>query len=101
MSNALEPRCLEVWLHALHIGWLCEAGGATRFVATENFQADTNRPILSLSAASRNIGHLQASSQASRYIGADCCKRGKVDSRSGTGFVAWRVSRDGSAGGGY
>lgn len=49
MNNALEPRYLEVWLHDLHVGWLCEAGGTTRFVTTENFQAHTRRSTLSLS----------------------------------------------------
>lgn len=49
MNNALEPRYLEVWLHHIHVGWICEAGGTTRFVVTENFQSDARRPTLSLS----------------------------------------------------
>ncbi len=49
MNNALEPRYLEVWLHDIHVGWICEAGGTTRFVTTENFQSDPRRPTLSLS----------------------------------------------------
>jgi serine/threonine-protein kinase HipA len=49
MSAALEPRYLEVWLHDIHVGWLCEAGRATRFVPTENYMADPHRPTLSLS----------------------------------------------------
>lgn len=47
--NALEPRYLDVLLHDRHIGWLCEAGRNTRFVPNEVFQADPNRPTLSLS----------------------------------------------------
>ncbi|RXZ32339.1 type II toxin-antitoxin system HipA family toxin [Oxalobacteraceae bacterium CAVE-383] len=49
MRNELTPRYLEVWLHAQHVGWLCEAGRATRFVATEQYLADTRRATLSLS----------------------------------------------------
>lgn len=49
MNDALTPRYLEVWLHTSHIGWLCEAGGTTRFVAAENYQANGGRPTLSLS----------------------------------------------------
>ena len=49
MNSPLEPRYLEVWLHHIQVGWLCEAGGSTRFVSTEAFQADSRRPTLSLS----------------------------------------------------
>lgn len=49
MSEMLEPRYLEVWLHHMHVGWLCEAGRATRFVPTEGYAADPHRPTLSLS----------------------------------------------------
>lgn len=49
MNSALEPRYLEVWLHHFHVGWLCEAGGTTRFVPTESYLADRRRPTLSLS----------------------------------------------------
>lgn len=49
MSAALEPRYLEVWLHDIHVGWLCEAGRATRFVPTEDYLAHPHRPTLSLS----------------------------------------------------
>lgn len=49
MSYALEPRYLEVWLHAAQVGWLCEAGGAVRFVPTENYLANRERFTLSLS----------------------------------------------------
>lgn len=47
--STLEPRYLEVYLHDAHIGWLCEAGRATRFVPTEGFQVNLDRPTLSLS----------------------------------------------------
>ena len=43
------PRYLEVLLHGEHIGWLCEAGRTTRFIATEGYLADTQRATLSLS----------------------------------------------------
>ncbi len=49
MSNELSPRYLEVWLRDLHVGWLCEAGRTTRFVATEPYIADARRPTLSMS----------------------------------------------------
>ncbi|QKY11981.1 type II toxin-antitoxin system HipA family toxin [Janthinobacterium lividum] len=49
MSNELRPRYLEVWLHGQHIGWLCEAGRVTRFIATEQYLADTQRATLSIS----------------------------------------------------
>lgn len=49
MSNALRPRYLEVWLHGRHVGWLCEAGRVTRFIATEDYLTDTQRATLSLS----------------------------------------------------
>ncbi|MBI3230908.1 MAG: HipA N-terminal domain-containing protein, partial [Burkholderiales bacterium] len=49
MSNAFAPRYLDVWLHDKHVGWLCEAGRATRFLATEQYLADAQRATLSLS----------------------------------------------------
>ncbi len=45
----LTPRYLEVWLHEQHVGWLCEAGRATRFIATEQYLANPARATLSLS----------------------------------------------------
>jgi serine/threonine-protein kinase HipA len=45
----LLPRFLEVWLHGRHVGWLCEAGRTTRFVATEPYLADPRRPTISMS----------------------------------------------------
>jgi len=49
MNSPLRPRYLEVWLHSLHVGWLCEAGRTTRFIATEQYLSDTQRATLSLS----------------------------------------------------
>ncbi len=49
MSNELRPRYLEVWLHGRQAGWLCEAGRTTRFIATEQYLADSQRATLSLS----------------------------------------------------
>lgn len=43
------PRYLEVWIHGKHAGWLCEAGRATRFIAAEQYLADTRRATLSMS----------------------------------------------------
>ncbi len=49
MSNALLPRYLDVFLHGQHIGWLCEAGRVTRFIATDEYVANARRPTLSIS----------------------------------------------------
>ena len=49
LSNVLMPRYLEVWLHGQQAGWLCEAGRATRFIAAEQYLADTRRATLSMS----------------------------------------------------
>lgn len=49
MRSELTPRYLEVWLHGEHVGWLCEAGRATRFIANERYLGDTQRATLSLS----------------------------------------------------
>lgn len=43
------PRYMEVWLARQHVGWLCEAGRTTRFIATEQYLAATQRATLSLS----------------------------------------------------
>jgi serine/threonine-protein kinase HipA len=49
MNDILSPRYLDVWLQGRHIGWLCEAGRATRFIATDEYLADSRRPTLSMS----------------------------------------------------
>ncbi|MDQ2819749.1 MAG: HipA domain-containing protein [Pseudomonadota bacterium] len=49
MSDDLLPRYLDVLLHGQHIGWLCEAGRVTRFIASDNYVADVRRPTLSMS----------------------------------------------------
>ena len=49
MSHPSSPRYLEVRLHGQHVGWLCEAGRATRFIATEQYLAENRRATLSLS----------------------------------------------------
>jgi serine/threonine-protein kinase HipA len=49
LNKALMPRYLDVWLHGQHVGWLCEAGRTTRFIATEQYLADTQRATLSIS----------------------------------------------------
>lgn len=49
MSNELLPRYLDVFLQGRHIGWLCEAGRVTRFIAIDDYVADARRPTLSMS----------------------------------------------------
>ncbi|QET06271.1 type II toxin-antitoxin system HipA family toxin [Cupriavidus pauculus] len=49
MSFELHPRFLEVRLYDRLCGYLCEAGGNTRFVPSEAFRGDADRPTLSLS----------------------------------------------------
>lgn len=49
MSNELHPRYLEVRLYDQLCGYLCEAGGNVRFVPSEEFRGDVNRPTLSMS----------------------------------------------------
>jgi serine/threonine-protein kinase HipA len=49
MTDLLSPRYLEVWIYGQHVGWLCEAGRVTRFVPTEKYLVDKERPTLSLS----------------------------------------------------
>ncbi|PWK35112.1 type II toxin-antitoxin system HipA family toxin [Cupriavidus plantarum] len=49
MSFELHPRFLEVRLYGRLCGYLCEAGGNTRFVPAEAFRGDADRPTLSLS----------------------------------------------------
>jgi serine/threonine-protein kinase HipA len=49
MSNELLPRYLDVFLQGQHIGWLCEAGRVTRFIASDDYVANARRPTLSIS----------------------------------------------------
>lgn len=49
MSDGLRPRYLEVWLHHVLCGYLCEVERTCRFVPTETFRGDAGRPTLSLS----------------------------------------------------
>lgn len=49
MSDELLPRYLDVLLQGRHIGWLCEAGRVTRFIATDDYVANARRPTLSIS----------------------------------------------------
>ena len=49
MSNELLPRYLDVFLQGQHMGWLCEAGRVTRFIATDEYIANARRPTLSMS----------------------------------------------------
>lgn len=49
MSFELHPRFLEVRLYGRLCGYLCEAGGNVRFVPSEAYRGDAERPTLSLS----------------------------------------------------
>jgi serine/threonine-protein kinase HipA len=49
MRKALLPRYLDVFLQGQHIGWLCEAGRVTRFIASDEYVANARRPTLSMS----------------------------------------------------
>jgi serine/threonine-protein kinase HipA len=49
MSNELLPRYVDVFLQGQHIGWLCEAGRVTRFIATDEYVANARRATLSIS----------------------------------------------------
>jgi serine/threonine-protein kinase HipA len=45
----LQPRYLDVFLQGQQVGWLCEAGRATRFIASDEYVANARRPTLSIS----------------------------------------------------
>jgi len=49
VSSELHPRYLEVRLYGRLCGYLCEAGGAVRFVPADEYRGDADRPTLSLS----------------------------------------------------
>lgn len=49
MGDELLPRYLDVLLQGRHIGWLCEAGRVTRFIASDDYVANARRPTLSIS----------------------------------------------------
>lgn len=49
MSNEVSARYLEVWLQDQHVGWLCEANGIVRFIASENYLTSRSRRTLSMS----------------------------------------------------
>ncbi|WP_354682598.1 type II toxin-antitoxin system HipA family toxin [Cupriavidus necator] len=49
MSFEWHPRFLEVHLYGRLCGYLCEAGGNVRFVPSEAYRGDADRPTLSLS----------------------------------------------------
>ena len=78
MSDTLTPRYLEVWLHGRHAGWLCEAGRATRFVATEPYVADAGRPTLSFSMTVPKEEALTQETLANRFDPAVYRERGEL-----------------------
>jgi serine/threonine-protein kinase HipA len=74
----LEPRYLEVWLHARQIGWLCEAGGTTRFVPTEDYLADRRRPTLSVSLTVPGNEHITQAVMGNMFDPARYQQRGNL-----------------------
>lgn len=61
MNDFLSPRYLEVWIYDQLVGWLCEAGRVTRFVPTERYLVDKERPTLSLSISIPNAESINQS----------------------------------------
>lgn len=49
LNKTLSPRYLEIWLQSVHVGWLCELEGTSRFIATEEYLDDRHRATLSAS----------------------------------------------------
>ncbi|MCI1004291.1 HipA N-terminal domain-containing protein [Herbaspirillum sp. C7C8] len=49
LNKTLSHRYLEIWLQNVHVGWLCELEGASRFIATEEYLDDRHRSTLSAS----------------------------------------------------
>lgn len=78
MAEALAPRYLEVWIHGRLAGWLCEAGRATRFVATERYLANVARPTLSLSMTVPGEDALTQSTLLNRFDPAIYRERGEL-----------------------
>ena len=78
MNDALLPRYLEVWLHGRHVGWLCEAGRATRFLATEQYLADTRRATLSLSMTVPGAEHVTQETLKNHFDPAVYRERGEL-----------------------
>jgi len=77
---ALMPRYLEVRLHGRHIGWLCEAGRVTRFVATEQYlaESDAQRLTLSLSMTLPGAGQLTQDTLNNHFDPAVYRERGEL-----------------------
>jgi len=49
LNKTLSPRYLEIWLQSVHVGWLSELEGTSRFIATEEYLDDRHRATLSAS----------------------------------------------------
>lgn len=78
MSNELHPRYLDVFLHGTHIGWLCEAGRTTRFIATESYLADTQRATLSLSMTPPGFDDITKATLGNHFDPAVYRERGEL-----------------------
>jgi serine/threonine-protein kinase HipA len=78
VTEALLPRYLEVWLHGHHLGWLCEAGRVTRFVAAESYLANLQRPTISISMSVPGEERLTLSTLANHFDPAVYRERGEL-----------------------
>lgn len=72
------PRYQEVWLHGDHVGWLCEADGVTRFVTTEQYLVNTQRPTLSISITVPGADRLSRNILGSQFDPAIYRERGQL-----------------------
>lgn len=61
LNKKLSPRYLEIWLHNVHVGWLCELEGTSRFIATEEYLDDRQRSTLSASIATPGVDAISRS----------------------------------------
>lgn len=78
MSDALGPRYLEVWVHGVHAGWLCESDRVTRFIASEPYLANPARPTLSLSMTVPTEEQLTQDTLLNRFDPAVYRERGEL-----------------------
>lgn len=78
MRKSTPVRYQEVWLQEQHAGWLCEADGITRFVATEQYLTNTRRPTLSISITPPGSDDLSRSILGNQFDPAIYRERGQL-----------------------
>lgn len=78
MTDAFGPRYLEVWVHDVHAGWLCESERVTRFIASEPYLANPARPTLSLSMTVPTEEQLTQDTLQNRFDPAVYRERGEL-----------------------